>query len=88
MTENESDLLDLLCSRSVSDTSCVGIMLTLGNEKKYIKMLRWVKKNPRAGQYEIIEYLDKICPPEVDSAPQDFAQQNPAQRKTRKIAVV
>ena len=89
-TKTSEELVDIMVTRNVNDNSCCGVLLVLATEKKYKKMLRWVKKNPQAGQSEIIEHLDKICPPEVDSVTQKApAVPCPAPRRAvRKIAAV
>jgi len=86
LTKNEGILIDLMRSRGVNSDSCCGVMLTLETETNIKKMLRWIKKNPQAGQYEIIGYLDEICPIPNSKPAQKSASKSISSR-IKKIAV-
>ena len=62
LSKTAGDLIDLMKARGVNQDSCIGTMLTLKTEENYKLMLRWIKKNPKAGQYEILTYQDILCP--------------------------
>ena len=57
LSKMAGDLIDLLKTRGVNQDSCIGTMLMLKTEKNYKKMLQWIKKNPSAGQTEILRHL-------------------------------
>lgn len=78
-TETTGELIDLMKSRGVNRDSCVGTVLLLATEANHKKMLQWIKRNPQAGQYEILGELDVFKPKaECHSMPS---------RSRRKIAV-
>ena len=57
LSKTAGDLIDLMKSRGVNQDSCIGTLLTLETEDNYKLMLRWIKRNPRAGQTEILRHL-------------------------------
>ena len=76
LTEIEKELGFLLKSRGVDRDSCIGVLIMLKTERRYKKMINWIKNNPNAGQYEILGELDV------------FKKKSEPVRKTRKIAVL
>jgi len=79
-SKTENALIDLLKTRGVDEHSSVGIMLLLKNDSEYKKMIRWIRKNPYAGQYEILGELDVF-------KKHASAQQNSAPRRIKRIAM-
>jgi len=57
LTKIEKELGILLKSRDANRDSCIGVLLTLETEDNFKLMLRWIKKNPKAGQTEILRHL-------------------------------
>ena len=62
LTRIESELDELMCSREVDLHTRMGVMIVLGTESNRKLMIQWIKKNPSAGQSEIMRYADVLRP--------------------------
>ena len=85
LTKIEKELNSLMKSRDVTLDSRCGIMIELKTAKNYKTMLQWIKKNPQAGQYEIIGYVDEITG--SGSTSSKILTKKTASSRAKKIAV-
>ena len=84
----ECKLVDLLKLRGVNQNSCIGTMLKLETDANYKKMFRWIKKNPHAGQTEILRHL-RMTFLRAETAPIPAQQSpTPTAKRVRKIVVL
>jgi len=62
LTKIQKDLANLMHSRDVDRDTCIGVTIMLETESNRKKMLSWIKKNPKAGQTEIMQKLYTFMP--------------------------
>ena len=66
LDEIKKELCQLVKSRGVNQDSCIGIILTLKTEEKYLKLIKWIEQNENAGQTEILRHMDLIVMSETE----------------------
>jgi len=83
LTKIESELNQIMRARGVDLDTRIGVAIELENEANRKAMIQWIKKNPNAGQSEIMRQAEVICPekPNVVHVPQK------SPRKAHRIAM-
>ena len=86
LTKIEKELNKLMRSRGVDLHTRMGVAIVLATDSNRKLMIQWIKKNPNAGQCEIMRQMDILRPDQPSAA--HVAPKSPqSPRKTHKIAM-
>jgi len=61
LTKIQNELDELMWSKGVDLHTRMGVTIELENEANRKAMIQWIKKNPNAGQSEIMRQAEIIC---------------------------
>ena len=62
MSKEMDGLVKAMVSRDVDQDTCCGIVITLETDENFLVLTKWIKKNPNAGQSEIMRRMYSMLP--------------------------